>query len=55
MKPGNRQLLKWCQFTQSNCFGRWEKGLVRDAFLPMQRGFLFFKIFFPKQSNPIFN
>jgi hypothetical protein len=29
MKPGNRQylLLKWCQFTQSDCFGRWEKGL----------------------------
>jgi len=30
MKPGNRQylLLKWCQFTQSVCFGRWEKGLL---------------------------
>lgn len=43
MKPGNRQyLLKWCQFTQSVSFGRWEKGLFNNAFLPMQKGFLFF-------------
>ncbi len=43
MKPGNRQCkLKWCQFTQSECFGRWEKGLIFNAFLPAQEGFLFF-------------
>ncbi len=34
MKPGNRQfLLKWCQFTQSSGFDRWEKGKVNNAFL----------------------
>jgi len=44
--------LKWCQFTQSVSFGRWEKGLVHNAFLPVQRGILFFKNIFAKTVKP---
>lgn len=55
--PATVNLLKWCQFTQSGCFGRWEKGLINDAFLPnAERLFKFsnIRMFSWNQSNPIF-
>jgi hypothetical protein len=52
MKPGNRQylLLKWCQFTQSECFGRWEKGLfLMMPFCLCRKAFYFIKNRFVKK------
>lgn len=34
--------LKWCQFTQSVCFGRWEKGSFYNTFLPCVERYFYF-------------